>query len=255
MTGPRVTAIIQARMDGQRLPGKVLQRIGPRTMLEHVYERVRTVCSSTVIAIPTGARNMPLVEFCLAHELAVWVYDGPEDDVLGRYAGAAAYADSPWIVRVTADCPVIDAGVLATYLHLLQQLPETMHDGMTPHYWSPAWPKRIVPHGLDLDIISRSMMHLAHTHADDASDREHVSPWMRRYMQDMAGGGASLQPDDLGWALALDWRLVVDTPEDLRWFQHLATVLDFTPPHPTFPELYDFLRREPAKIWKGSAVS
>ncbi len=38
---PKILGVIPARLDSQRLPGKVLLKIGPKPMIHWVYERAR----------------------------------------------------------------------------------------------------------------------------------------------------------------------------------------------------------------------
>ena len=59
MARPIVVAIIQARMNSSRLPGKVLEDLGGRTMLARVVRRVRraSLVDRVVIATTSRARG------------------------------------------------------------------------------------------------------------------------------------------------------------------------------------------------------
>ena len=59
-----------------------------------------------VLAVTTNPHDEPLLT--LARRLGVRWYRGSEHDVLSRYRGAAREADADLVVRVTADCPLID---------------------------------------------------------------------------------------------------------------------------------------------------
>lgn len=105
-------AIIQARMGSTRLKNKMLLEVGGRTL---IYRAAEASCrafgpSNVVIAIPANAENDRLADACrdLERELEVetFQWDGPEDDVLGRFWHCAHryrwHPDSV-LVRVTPD--------------------------------------------------------------------------------------------------------------------------------------------------------
>jgi len=105
---PRTVAIIQARMGSTRLPGKVLMRMGNRTLLGYLIERLsyaRTL-SSIVVATTTNPRDMAILEE--ARKLGVECFRGSETDVLERYVQAAKANGAEIIVRVTGDNPFTD---------------------------------------------------------------------------------------------------------------------------------------------------
>ena len=105
---PKTVAIIQARMNSSRLPGKVLQEISGKPMLTHVYQRVRQAKSihQVVIATTIDESDDPIENFCQRNEIAY--YRGSMHDVLDRYYQAAKKFKAKIIVRITADCPLID---------------------------------------------------------------------------------------------------------------------------------------------------
>jgi spore coat polysaccharide biosynthesis protein SpsF (cytidylyltransferase family) len=105
---PKTVAIIQARMGSTRLPGKVLMRMGNRTLLGYLVERLtyaRTV-SGIVVATTTNPRDVAIVEE--ARKLGVECFRGSETDVLERYVQAAKANDAEIVVRVTGDNPFTD---------------------------------------------------------------------------------------------------------------------------------------------------
>jgi hypothetical protein len=112
MTDRRTVAIIQARMASSRLPGKVLQDIGGEPMLVRVVERVRRarLVHAVGVATTTDPSDDPVAELCQARGYPLW--RGSQFDVLDRYYRAAVQFGADVIVRVTADCPVIDPDVI-----------------------------------------------------------------------------------------------------------------------------------------------
>ncbi len=108
MTFPKVVAIIQARMGSTRLPGKVMLRLGNRSLLGFLVDRLSSArtLSSIVIATTAQMRDDSIVEE--ARRLGVDCFRGSEDDVLERYVQAARVNNAEIIVRVTGDNPFTD---------------------------------------------------------------------------------------------------------------------------------------------------
>ena len=107
----RVVAIVQARMGSTRLPGKVLADLGGRTVLDHVLGRLARCrgLDEIVVATTDQGEDDPLAAAAAA---GATVVRGSAHDVLARYLVAARVSRADAIVRVTADCPVIDPIVI-----------------------------------------------------------------------------------------------------------------------------------------------
>ena len=118
----KTLAIIQARQTSSRLPGKALADVRGKPLVERVVDRVKLArnLDGIVLAVPDTPKNDALWEF--AHVEMGWVcFPGPEDDVLGRYVTAAKLYDADPIVRVTADCPFLDPGVIDGVVNLFRR--------------------------------------------------------------------------------------------------------------------------------------
>src|SRR6185503_3906685 len=105
---PRVIAIIQGRMSSSRLPGKILADIAGQPMLQHVFIRTSRAATvtETVFATTTDPSDDPVAEYC--DFSGIPFTRGSLFDVLDRYYQAAKGAKADVVVRITADCPVID---------------------------------------------------------------------------------------------------------------------------------------------------
>jgi glutamate-1-semialdehyde aminotransferase/spore coat polysaccharide biosynthesis protein SpsF (cytidylyltransferase family)/predicted dehydrogenase len=167
--GP-VVAIIQARMGSSRLPGKSLAEIENRPMLWHVVERVKRakLVDRVVVATSTAAADDAIENMC--RENAVPCHRGSENDVLDRYYGAAQAEKAAQVVRITADCPLIDPVVIDQVVSRFQR--------GDVDYVSNAM-VRTYPDGLDTEICSFSALEKAWHEARKASEREHVTPYLR----------------------------------------------------------------------------
>ena len=104
----KVVAIIQARMGSTRLPGKVLKEISGKPMLWHVIERVKRCKEIDNIVIATTSKDEDKAIIYIAEKCGVETYAGSENDVLDRYYQAAKKVNADVIIRITADCPLIN---------------------------------------------------------------------------------------------------------------------------------------------------
>ena len=112
MNSLNIVSIIQARMAARRLPGKVMLDIAGKSMIARVVERARRAerVNKFIIATTTDISDDPLVEFCKKRN---YPYErGSMHDVLDRYYQAAKIHQADVIVRITADCPLIDPQVI-----------------------------------------------------------------------------------------------------------------------------------------------
>lgn len=216
---------VQARMGSERLPGKVLMKIGALTCLEHVMARVQLMGFKYVLTIPEGEEDNVLYSYCLDHE---WpVQRGPHPDVLLAMANAcAAVGAADWIIRITADCPFIQSAIIKhTALNIIKST-------KPPFYYSNAHPVRLVPKGLDFEIFDWDLLQQAVTETIDSHDRHHVTPWMRRHF------GLKTSTDDG------EFRVTLDTEADLQQLRAIAGMMNLTPPNPSLMNLRAFFQRK-----------
>jgi spore coat polysaccharide biosynthesis protein SpsF (cytidylyltransferase family) len=177
-------AIVQARMTSKRLPGKVMLSLGGEPAIRHVLRRCKEIpgIDKVVCAVPVG-KSKPIRKEALS--LGVTVAQGSEHDVLGRYRKAALLVQAEIIMRITADCPLIDPEICGRVLDL-------MEDGID--YASNVMPRNF-PKGFDCECFTYDALERAHKEADDPYDREHVTSWMQRnlYCVNLEGSGDTEQ--------------------------------------------------------------
>src|SRR5437870_4119866 len=109
---PKIVAIIQARMTSSRLYGKVLADIAGEPMLSHVLHRVQRArgVDQAIIATSSDSSDDPIETFCATR--GIYCFRGSLEDVLDRYYNAARSCSAKAVVRITADCPLIDPDVI-----------------------------------------------------------------------------------------------------------------------------------------------
>lgn len=168
--GRVIVAIIQARMGSSRFPGKTLADLAGRPMLARVAERVSLAraVDRVVVATSTAPQDDPIAEFCRNQRIPC--FRGSEDDVLDRFYGAAKEHGADIVVRITADCPLIDPGVIDRVVERFQR-------GDCDYATNAL--RYTYPDGLDTEVFSMAALEQAWREARKPSEREHVTPYLR----------------------------------------------------------------------------
>jgi spore coat polysaccharide biosynthesis protein SpsF len=206
----RTVAIIQARMSSSRLPGKVLLDLNGQPMLVRVVERTRRAktIADIIIATTSDPSDDPIEALC--RERGYPVYRGSMFDVLDRYYGAAQQAGAEIIVRVTADCPVIDPQVIDEVVQAFIREGADFAANRLPPPW-----KRTYPIGLDTEVCSFAGLERAWKEAGLQFEREHVMPFFYRVEGRFKVVVIDHDPD------CGAYRWTVDTQEDLQLLREI----------------------------------
>ena len=121
----RIRALVQARLKSERLPGKVLEKIGNLAIVEHIASRAATLEGAgveTVFAVADEGPTMNLADFLT--ERGLKCFTGHATNVLKRYVDASADLDpADYVIRMTADNPFVDKDQLARLVQRLKTNP------------------------------------------------------------------------------------------------------------------------------------
>jgi spore coat polysaccharide biosynthesis protein SpsF len=228
----RRVAIVQARMTSTRLPGKVLRDLMGTPMLSRQLARIRRArrIDAIVLATTTNATDDPVAD--LGRRESVFVHRGSEDDVLARYVGAAREAKAEVIVRVTADCPLIDGVVLDTVVAALEAEPLD--------YASNVLGRRTYPRGLDVEAFHADVLERVNRLATSRPAREHVTWFIHAERPELFLSKNVPGPRDDS-----DLRWTVDTPEDFELVETLYQRLDLARREVPHDEIVAFVRAHP----------
>jgi spore coat polysaccharide biosynthesis protein SpsF len=194
-------AILQARMGSSRLPGKVLADVGGRTMLECVINRalLASRVARVVVATSVAPEDDRIERLCRARD--VLVFRGSENDVLDRFVGAARGFDVNPIVRLTADCPLLDPVVIDAVVARFAAGDVDYAANINPPTF---------PDGLDTEVFSRNALEQAAREARLRSEREHVTLYIRNHPEIFRIANVRHARD----LSAMRW--TVDEPDDLE---------------------------------------
>lgn len=170
MESLNIVVISQARIGSTRLPSKVLLKIGDNTLLDIHLQRIKKskYVNKIIVATTLEKGTDQICEIAKNH--GALCYKGSTNDVLDRFYQAAMSCDADWIIRVTSDCPLIDA-------QLLDSVVKTAIDGDFDYFANNL--VEDFPDGQDMEVFKMSVLREAWLQSSKKSEREHVTPYIR----------------------------------------------------------------------------
>lgn len=201
-----ILAIIQARMSSTRLPGKVLLEVDEKPLLAILISRLSNskYINKVIVATSDHDSDDIIEEFC--KENNVNCFRGDLNDVLSRYYQCAKLLSPKHVIRITADCPLIDCEIVDQVVK--------MHLDSNADYTSNTI-EPTFPDGLDTEVIRMEVLEYINTVARLPSQREHVTKYIidNKAQFKICSYKDNLDHSDLRWT--------VDTIDD---FQVIKTI-------------------------------
>jgi glutamate-1-semialdehyde aminotransferase/spore coat polysaccharide biosynthesis protein SpsF (cytidylyltransferase family) len=224
-----IVAIVQARMGSSRLPGKTVADVAGRPLLLHVVERVRNArrVDKVVVATTDQSSDDPIAALCKAEK--VQYFRGSENDVLDRFYKTAQANSADIVVRITADCPLIDPAVIDNVVARFQVGDCDYVSNIVRYTY---------PDGLDTEVFSFAALDRAWREAKKPSEREHVTPYIRTEKFRTANV-KSESPVPLG-----KYRWTVDHPADLEFVRRIYEAFSGNE-HFGYQDIFHLLRERP----------
>ncbi|MFA4941243.1 MAG: glycosyltransferase family protein [Patescibacteria group bacterium] len=198
--------IIQARTGSTRLPNKVLLTVKGRTLLEYEIERVKKskLIDKIVVATTFNKGDDKIETICKKNNIDC--FRGSEEDVLDRYYQCSLeYPEYKNIIRITGDCPLIDPTVVD---NLIKFFVDNNFD------YASNIEEETFPDGMDAEIFKREVLAEAAEKARLASQREHVTLYIRNNEKYGRGNLTS----EINFS---HFRLTVDEKEDYEVIKFL----------------------------------
>ncbi|MBF0123441.1 MAG: glycosyltransferase family protein [Candidatus Omnitrophica bacterium] len=229
----RYLAVIQARMSSSRLPGKVLLPVCGKPLLALMVERVRraTRIDHFIIATSTSADDDAIKKTC--DVLGVPCFRGSLDDVLDRYYQAALAFQPENVIRMTADCPVIDPEIVDRTIDFFQEGGfDYVGNALKPTF----------PDGLNCEVMTFRSLQRAWQEADRKTQREHVTLYIYQHPEQFKLGSFE-QAQDLSH---LRW--TVDHPCDLELIRTIYEELYSGKPEFGMNDILTLLKQKPELI-------
>lgn len=219
--GQDAVAIIQARMGSSRLPGKVLLPLACEHVLTHDVCRVGAAETIDTVVIATSTTTADDVIEQFGVEQGVPVYRGSESNVQQRLLDAAIEYNAETVVRITADCPLIDPDTIDTVVMQVR--------GGTADYASNTI-QRTFPRGLDVEAFTYESFNRVVAAASTQAEREHVTPYYRNNPDkfELVNVTADGVFDDKKYINRTDLRLTLDEAADYRLLRKIYDEIDDT---------------------------
>jgi len=201
-----ILAIVQARMSSSRLPGKVLKQVLGRPLISYLLERLSLSrhIDKIVIATTTDKDDDVICEYVNSQQFSF--YRGSKEDVLSRYYFAAAKYKPDSIMRITADCPLIDPGICDRLIDFYKK-EKVDYACLSPRF----------AEGLDCEVFTFKVLEDMHKNAKKKSQREHVSLFLHNNPGMFNKKILDNAVDDS------KYRITVDEPED---FEVVKTIIE-----------------------------
>ncbi len=170
MKKKRIVAIIQARHNSSRLPGKILKKIKNQTLIEILLKRISLSkkIDKVVIATTKSKKDDSLIKILKKNKIDF--FRGEENNVLKRYYDTARKFKAEVIVRLTGDCPLIDPKIVDQVINLYLKNNVSFASNIEPPTY---------PDGLDVEVFSFKELRNANRHAKSKFDKEHVTPFIK----------------------------------------------------------------------------
>ena len=202
----KTVAIVQARMGSNRLPGKVLLDLYGQSVLARVVRRLRraSLLQEVIVATSVAKKDDAVVTEC--DRLTVGCFRGSEHDVLDRYYSCAQARAADAVVRVTADCPLIDPEIVDAVVQLFSRTDcDYASNALVSTY----------PRGLDVEVFTMVALSRSWREATRSYEREHVTPYIYEHPDQFRVVSVKADAD------YSQHRWTIDTIEDLELLREI----------------------------------
>ncbi len=234
-----IVAVVQARISSTRFPGKVMKKISNKPLIGYLLERLRYSkrIDKIIIATSIDKKNDSMCDYLKTNGFDV--FRGSEEDVLGRFYYATKIYKPEGIMRITADCPLIDPEICDKVIELY------LEEKADHVYLAPSFAE-----GLDCEIFSFSALKVAYNNAKTKSEREHVSLYFKNNPKSFKRITVENKTDDKRY------RFTVDNPEDFEVVKAIINSLyrKGTPPFKAW-EIKQFLDKHPEIFRKNAHIT
>jgi spore coat polysaccharide biosynthesis protein SpsF len=202
-------------MGSSRLPGKTMKMITKdKRIIDFVVSQLQSskLIEKIIIAIPDLNEDNLTYQHLVSKNISV--FRGSAKNVLDRYYQCAKIESSSIIVRITADCPLIDPVIVD---NVIQKFIENKFD-----YVANTHP-RTFPYGTETEVFSFNALEKAWMETDDDFDREHVTPYFYNNLDKFTIGNFKQENNQSGY------RWTVDYEEDLEFVRFIASNISKNP--------------------------
>lgn len=164
-----IHCIIQARVSSSRLPAKVLLNVCDKPLLIHLVERIKKSKLINKVIIATSNEIEDDLIYSLCKKEKIDVFRGNLNNLLSRYYLCGKKFKSDLIVRITSDCPLMDANLIDRMLLYYQDNPGDYLSNIHPPTY---------PDGFDIEIFPFKTLKKIKKFSKKNYEKEHVTPYL-----------------------------------------------------------------------------
>ena len=166
----QILAVIQARMNSTRLPGKVLKKIGNLTCIEILLKRLSKSKLIDQIMVVTSTNQHDDILYDKLSKIGVDCFRGDETNVYKRFHDVVKNSEASVVVRITADCPLIDPVLVDKIIRdFLDKDVDYVSNVNPPSF----------PDGMDIEVIDRKCLENSYSNNLNNYHLEHVTTYIR----------------------------------------------------------------------------
>ncbi len=247
----KVICIIQARVSSTRLPNKVLMDIAGKTCIQRVVERVKKSKLTSEIWIATTKLEKDTILKKTSEKNNINFFQGSVNNVLSRFYKIGNKSKPDFIVRITADCPLVDPNVIDQAIKLIKI--------KKCDYISNTF-NRTFPDGIDVEVFSMHALEKTYKEAKHPFLKEHVTPYMHGLVPKGIKSGKFYVEKFTSRVNYGSYRLTLDRYEDLNLIRKIYSQLD---EFCSWRDVIHFMKKNPSlkkinehiKLNEGSLIS
>jgi spore coat polysaccharide biosynthesis protein SpsF len=161
--------IIQARMGSKRFPGKILKKIGTKSILDFILYFFRNNSSlfikEYVVATSVLKRDKKIIDWCKINKINYFCES--EKNVLSRYFYCAKKYNIQNIIRLTADNPFVDFAELNKMIKIIEK---KKYDYISN--------QSFLPKGMGCEIITFEALKKSFNKAKKLNQKEHINEYI-----------------------------------------------------------------------------
>lgn len=237
----KIIGVTQARIGSSRLPGKVLLTIQDKSLLQYHLERAKksNLVDKWIVATTDEKESELICE--IASNLSISSFKGSLTNVLDRFYQAVKVEKADYIVRITSDCPLVDASIIDDVVKMcIDQKVDYVSNTLKPTF----------PDGMDVEVFKFSALEKAWKEAKLLSEQEHVTPFIWQN-SNFFGKSIFTSKNYSGTEDFSSYRLTVDKQEDFDLIKKLIEALGADKP---WIDYIAYLKNNPQLLAINSSI-
>ncbi len=236
-------------MGSSRFPGKVLLKISEKPMLYYVIKQTKSSkhINDVIIATSTNSADEPIIKFCKENNIKF--FRGSEKNVLDRYYQCAKKYNLNSIIRITADCPLIDPNVIDLVISKFENGSfDYVSNNITKKHNKWFDSACNFPQGMTVEISTFQALEKAWKEAKKPSEYEHVFPYVQFHPELFKISNITNQKD------LSNIRCTVDRIEDLKFIKEIINRLSENKDFVIIEDIVKIIDKEPELLHINSHI-